>query len=314
MRIVFAGTPEPAVASLQALIASDHELVGVITRPDAKAGRGRTIVPSPIRQVAEQHGIPIMTPRKLTDEGVAEQIQEWAPEAIPVVAYGAIVPSSLLDAPTHGWINLHFSLLPAWRGAAPVQHAVMAGDEFTGASTFRIEKGLDTGPVFGMLTERVRAQDTAGDLLERLSSAGASLLVATLDALEAGELTAVPQSSEGVSLAPKIAVADSQVHWDKPALAIDRLVRGVTPAPGAWTIWRAERLKLGPVRIGEQPESPLSPGEVLVTKKAILVGSATETVSLGMVQPRGKPMMNAVDWARGARPEEGESMGVESNG
>lgn len=314
MRIVFAGTPEPAVASLEALIASDHELVGVITRPDAKAGRGRSLVPSPIRQVAEQHGIPVMTPRKLTDDGVAEQLEEWAPEAIPVVAYGALVPSSLLDSPIHGWINLHFSLLPAWRGAAPVQHALMAGDEFTGASTFRIEKGLDTGPVFGMLTERVRPQDTAGDLLARLSSAGASLLVATLDALEAGELTAVPQSREGISLAPKIVVADSQVLWDKPALAIDRLVRGVTPAPGAWTTWRAERLKLGPVRIGEQPEPPLAPGEVLVTKKAILVGSATEAVSLGMVQPKGKPMMNAVDWARGARLQEGESMGVENNG
>lgn len=314
MRIVFAGTPAPAVPSLEALIASEHDVVGVITRPDARSGRGRSVQPSPIREVAQNHDIPVLTPANLKETGVIEQLAAWAPEAIPVVAYGGLVPGPLLDLPTYGWINLHFSLLPAWRGAAPVQHAVMAGDDFTGATAFRIEEGLDTGPVFGMLTERVRPRDTSGELLDRLANAGASLLLATIDALQAGEVSAVLQPSEGVSLAPKLSAEDGQVHWQDPALAIDRQIRGVTPAPGAWTTWRDERLKLGPVHIVEPQVAMLAPGQIEVTKGAIYVGTSTHPVALTMVQPKGKSMMNASDWARGARPLQNERLGDQPHG
>jgi methionyl-tRNA formyltransferase len=247
MRLVFAGTPEPAVPSLDALLASPHEVVAVVTRPDARAGRGRGVVQSPVRQRAEELGIEVLTPRSPRDPEFLDRLRALAPDACPVVAYGALIPQVALDIPRHGWVNLHFSLLPAWRGAAPVQHAVMAGDEVTGASTFLIEAGLDTGPVFGLMTERIRPRDTAGDLLARLADGGAGLLVATMDGLADGSLTPVPQALEGVSLAPKIDVQDARVRWDRPAVAVDRQVRGCTPAPGAWSTFRGERVKLLPV-------------------------------------------------------------------
>ena len=174
MRIIFAGTPEPAVVALEKLIASSHEVVAVITRPDARKGRGRSLHPSPVKAVAQEHGIEVLTPSSLrpdTEDGQAlrARLRELEPEAIPVVAYGNLVTKDLLELPQHGWVNLHFSLLPAWRGAAPVQAAIAAGDEITGASTFRIEEGLDTGPVLGTVTEEIRTTDTADDLLTRLA-------------------------------------------------------------------------------------------------------------------------------------------------
>jgi methionyl-tRNA formyltransferase len=233
------------------------------------------------------------------------------------VAYGALIPSSVLTIPAHGWINLHFSLLPAWRGAAPVQRAIMAGDEVTGATTFLLEKGLDTGPTLGVMTEAIRPDDTSGDLLVRLAESGAKLLVATLDALEAGELNAVPQPHEGVSLAPKITVQDARIRWSEPALAINRHVRACTPAPGAWTTFRGERLKIYPV--AQAPEDPdgrdakvdavtetITPGELLVTRRAVDVSTGSHAVRLGRVQPHGKKPMAAADWARGVRMEPGE--------
>jgi methionyl-tRNA formyltransferase len=225
-----------------------------------------------------------------------------------VVAYGALVPPAALDLPRHGWVNLHFSLLPAWRGAAPVQHAIMAGDEITGASTFRLEAGLDTGPVFGTVTEPIGPRDTAGDLLGRLAVSGAGLLVATLDGIAAGTLVAEPQPADGISLAPRIDPADAQVDWSLPALAVDRRVRGVTPAPGAWTTWRGERLRIGPVRPLADVE--LAPGEVSVSADGVLVGTGRGAVRLGDVQPAGKRMFPADDWARGARPAPGERVGA----
>ncbi|GAA1182464.1 methionyl-tRNA formyltransferase [Ornithinimicrobium humiphilum] len=306
--MVFAGTPEVALPSLRALLESEHEVVGVLTRPDAQAGRGRRTRPSPVREAAEAAGIPVATPARLRDEGVREQLEAWAPDVCAVVAYGALVPPELLALPPHGWVNLHFSLLPAWRGAAPVQHAVMAGDEITGAVTFVLEEGLDTGPVLGRLTETVRPRDTSGDLLERLSVSGAALLVATFDALERGELVPEPQPVEGVSLAPKIEVEDARVDWTRPAFAVDRLVRGCTPAPGAWTTWRGERMKLHPVEPVEADagEPVLAPGEVRAGRREVLVGTGTTPVRLGQVQPHGKKVMAAADWARGVRPEPGE--------
>lgn len=308
MRVVFAGTPEAAAPSLRALLASRHEVVGVLTRADARAGRGRALRPSPVREVAEEADLPVLTPVSLRDEQAVAQLRDWAPDACPVVAYGLLVPRDLLELPAHGWINLHFSLLPAWRGAAPVQHAIRAGDDVTGAVTFRLEEGLDTGPVLGRLTETVRPRDTSGDLLDRLAVSGAELLVATLDGLEDGILVPEPQPQEGVSLAPKIEVDDARVDWSRPAFAVDRLVRSCTPAPGAWTTWRGARFKLGTVLPcdPEVSEAQLAPGEVSADKRSVLVGTGTTPVELDRVQPHGKKEMAAADWARGVRPEEGE--------
>ncbi|NLG21361.1 MAG: methionyl-tRNA formyltransferase [Actinomycetales bacterium] len=310
MRLVFAGTPEPAATALRALLASRHEVAAVLTRPDARAGRGRTLVPSPARQVAEEAGVEVLTPASPREAGVRERLEQLAPDACPVVAYGGLIPPPLLAIPRHGWVNLHFSLLPAWRGAAPVQRAVMAGDQITGATTFLLEEGLDTGPVLGTLTEPIGATDTAGDLLGRLAEAGAGLLVATLDGLEEGTLTAVPQPAEGISHAPKLTVEDARIDWSRPDYAVDRQIRGCTPAPGAWTLFRGERLKLLPV--STEPEATgadLAPGELQVQRRAILVGTGTRPVRLGEVQAHGKRAMAAPDWARGVRIDEGEVLG-----
>jgi methionyl-tRNA formyltransferase len=308
LRLLFAGTPAPAVPSLEALLLSGHEVVAVLTRPDARAGRGRTVSRSPVAARADAAGLPVLQPRSPREPDFLEHLAELAVDCAPVVAYGALVPQAALDLPVHGWVNLHFSLLPAWRGAAPVQHAIMAGDEVTGASTFRLEAGLDTGPVFGTVTETIGPRDTAGDLLGRLSVSGAGLLVATLDGIAAGTLVAEPQPAEGISLAPRIESADARVNWDLPAHVVDRRVRGVTPAPGAWTTWRGDRLRLGPVEpVTDGPE--LAVGEVVVGSGGVLVGTGRGAVRLGDVQPAGKRMLPAPDWARGARPTPGERVG-----
>lgn len=305
MRLVFAGTPAPALASLEALLTSRHDVVAVLTRPDAPAGRGRVLRPSPVRERAEAAGIEVLTPPHPRDPEFQARLRVLAPDCCPVVAYGALVPQPVLDVPVHGWVNLHFSLLPAWRGAAPVQHAVLAGDEVTGATTFRLERGMDTGPVFGVTTEDVRPGDTSGDLLERLAVAGAGLLVHTLDAIEDGTVTAVPQPADGVSLAPKITVEDAQVDWTAPALRVDRLVRACTPAPGAWTTLRGKRVKLAPVVITDEV---LGAGELRRLESGeCLVGTATTAVRLSGVRPEGKAAMAASDWLRGLRLEPGEA-------
>ncbi|MEU7153726.1 methionyl-tRNA formyltransferase [Streptomyces sp. NPDC039022] len=309
MRLVFAGTPEVAVPALDALIASDrHEVVAVVTRPDAPAGRGRRLVASPVAERAEEAGIEVLKPAKPRDEDFLARLREIAPDCCPVVAYGALLPKVALDVPAHGWVNLHFSLLPAWRGAAPVQHAVLSGDEVTGASTFLIEEGLDSGPVFGVVTEEVRATDTSGDLLTRLALAGAGLLAATMDGIEDGTLTPVPQPADGITLAPKLEVEDAKVDWTAPALRVDRVVRGCAPAPGAWTVFRGERLKL--MTVGPVPDrTDLAPGELAVTKKAVYAGTGSHAVELLWVQPQGKKPMRGADWARGVRIGEGERLG-----
>lgn len=311
MRLVLAGTPAVAVPALTALAASDHDVVGVVTRPDAPAGRGRTLLASPVRQKAEELGITVLTPASPRDPQFQEELRALRPDVCPVVAYGALVPRSALDIPVHGWVNLHFSLLPAWRGAAPVQRALMAGDEVTGASTFLIEEGLDTGPVFGVMTERIRPDDTSGSLLARLAEAGAGLLVATMDGIATGDLEPRPQDAEGVSLAPKLSVDDARVDWSRPAFVVDRLVRGCTPAPGAWTTFRGERLKLQPVTLAPDVADAPAPGVVAVTKRDVVVGTGAGAVRLGVVQAHGKKPMPAADWARGVRLESGEHLGDE---
>ena len=308
LRLLFAGTPDVAVPSLELLLASAHEVVAVLTRPDARSGRGRTVSRSPVAERADAAGVPVLQPRSPREPEFLERLTELAVDSAPVVAYGALVPQAALDLPRYGWVNLHFSLLPAWRGAAPVQHAIMAGDEVTGASTFRLEAGLDTGPVYGTVTEPVAPRDTAGDLLSRLAISGARLLLATLDGIQAGTVEPEPQPAEGVSLAPRIEPADARVDWSLPASVVDRRVRGVTPAPGAWTTWRGGRLRLGPVE--PLPSSlGLAPGEVAVGATGVLVGTGRGAVRLGEVQPAGKRMLPAPDWARGARPAPGERLG-----
>jgi methionyl-tRNA formyltransferase len=307
MRLVFAGTPEPAVPALRALLDSGrHEVVAVVTRPDAPAGRGRSVVRSPVGTLADEHGIEVLTPAKAGDPAFLARLAELEPDVCPVVAYGALLPQSALDVPARGWVNLHFSLLPAWRGAAPVQAAVRAGDEITGAATFQIVKALDAGPVFGVVTEKIGPSDTSGELLARLAVSGAALLLSTMDGIEDGTLRAVEQPEDGVSYAPKITVEDARIGFDAPAHAVDRLVRAVTPEPGAWAEFRGERIKLGPVTVLDEPGP--APGELVIERRRVLAGTATKPVLLSDVQAQGKKRMAATDWARGTRIEQGERL------
>lgn len=308
MRLVFAGTPDAALPSLRALIDSPrHEVVAVLTRPDAPTGRGRRLAASPVAELAAAHDIPVLRPQRPSEPGFVESLAAFRPDCCPVVAYGALIRPALLEVPRHGWVNLHFSVLPAWRGAAPVQAAIRHGDEVTGASVFRLEEGLDTGPVFGVVTESIGPTDTSGDLLGRLARSGAELLVATLDGIEDGTLRPVAQPADGVSHAPKVTVAETEVDWRAPASAVDRLIRSATPDPGAWTSFRDERLGLGPVH--PVPTDGLAAGELRVEKRRVLVGTATGAVALDTVRAPGKRAMAAADWARGSRPEPGERLG-----
>jgi len=304
MRLLFAGTPPAAVPSLDALASSSHDVVAVLTRPDTVSGRGRQPTRSAVAERADALGIPVWTfsPR---DPALLRQLTDSHVECCPVVAYGALIPVNVLDVPEHGWVNLHFSLLPAWRGAAPVQHALLQGDAMTGATTFRLDAGLDTGPLLASVDEAIRPRDTSGDLLDRLSRRGADLLLATIDGLAAGTLHGVPQPGSGATYAPKIDVDDARVSWLSPADAIDRLVRACTPAPGAWTTFRDERVKLGPLTPVDV--SGLAPGEIRAAKSDVLVGTSSTAVALGQVVAQGKRSMAAADWARGVRPVDGEA-------
>jgi len=301
VRLVFAGTPEPALPALRHLIDSPrHEVIAVLTRPDAPVGRHRKPEPSPVAREALARGIPLLRPARPNSPEFVAELAALAPECCAVVAYGALLRDALLAVPPHGWINLHFSLLPAWRGAAPVQAAIAAGDTITGATTFRIEPSLDSGPVYGVVTETIRPIDTAGDLLERLALSGAALLSTTLDGIADGTLTPRPQPADGVSMAPKITVEQARVRWDLPAPVVERRIRAVTPNPGAWTLIGDLRVKLGPVGIDDAPEA-LPPGAIHVDRKSVWIGTGSAPVRLNQIQPPGKKPMNAVDWARGAR-------------
>ena len=333
MRVAFAGTPVAAVPTLDALLKSRHQVAAVITRPDARAGRGLKLGRSPVAQRAAEAGIEVLTPARPSEPDFLARLRAIGPDCCPVTAYGALLPQSALDVPPQGWVNLHFSILPAWRGAAPVQHAILHGDDVTGATTFRIVRELDAGPVYGVLTEAIRPDDTAGDLLDRLSTAGAELLVATLDGIESGELEAREQPADGISLAPKLTPADAEVDWRKPAIAIGRQIRACTPEPGAWTQLDGVRIKLwpvtlapgspepgspapgspGPASVGPVSSGPVSagtvsvgtgppaPGELRITSHGVLAGTASAPVILGDVQANGKRRMPAGDWARGLR-------------
>jgi methionyl-tRNA formyltransferase len=298
VRIVFGGTPDVAIPSLQALAESRHEMLAVVTRPDAPSGRGKKLTASPVAQRAVALGIEVVKPKRPRDEEFVSRLNELAPDCCPVVAYGALLPQRVLDIPRHGWVNLHFSVLPAWRGAAPVQRAILAGDQSTGATTFRIVLELDAGPIFASVTEPIRPDDTAGDLLHRLSLSGAQLLVETLDGIEDGTLTAVPQpeTDAQLSYASKITVQDAEIDWSQPADVVDRLIRGCYPGPGAWTTFNGDRFKINSARLSDVV---LRPGALEITKRSVQVGTGTRALELGEVQAQGKKPMAAADWARG---------------
>lgn len=301
MRLIFAGTPDAAVPALRALLASRHEVLAVVTRPDAPTGRGRRLTPSPVRVVAEEAGLPVLTPRSLRDADLQSHLRELAPDAAPVVAYGGLVPPAALEIPTHGWVNLHFSSLPRWRGAAPAQRAVLAGDPEAGLTTFRLDEGLDTGDVLLQETTVIGPTETAGELLERLADQGAELLVRTLDALEDGTAHPQPQPSEGASHAAKLTVDEAQIDWTRPAHEVSALIRGMSPQPGAWTLLDGARVKVLGVEATQTPDDlTLAPGRLHATKKALFVGTSTGPLALGTIAPAGKRPMRAADWARGA--------------
>ena len=304
MKLVFAGTPDVALPALETLISSEHDVLAVITQPPARAGRGRELQPSPVHAVAEKHGIKALYPDSIRE--IDAVLRELQPDAIPVVAYGQLIPETMLDIPAHGWINLHFSLLPEWRGAAPVQHCIWHGDTITGATTFRIDRGMDSGPILGHVTQLVDPKDTSGALLDRLADTGSHLLRQTLDALEAGMITPIAQQHDQATYAPKLQKSDSRIDWQLPAIEIDRRIRAMTPKPGAWTTMALSEheisLSIGPVSTNRDIQ--LDPGVIGVIDKNVFVGSATYALELDRIKPPGKKFMLATDWMRGLRTEE----------
>lgn len=299
MRLVFAGTPEVAVPALDALVASRHEVVGVVTRQDAPAGRGRKLTPSPVAARAAELGIETVKPASPKDPDFQEWLRAKDVDVCPVVAYGALLPTSALEIPRFGWVNLHFSVLPRWRGAAPVQRAIMAGDAVIGTTCFQIVKALDAGDIY-RVAERPMPEAPAGAVLALLATEGAQQLVDTVDAIEAGE-TPAPQPEDGVTYAHKITVDDARLDWTRPAVDLLHHVRGCSPDPGAWCLLDGQRFKVYDAALADG--EALAPGQVQVTKRAVLVGTDDGVLELVEVQAPGKKRMRALDWARGAKPE-----------
>ena len=300
LRLVFAGSPAAAVPSLRALIASQHEVVAVVTREDSPQGRRGTLTPTPVAEVAAEHGIPVIKANRLAG-AATERITELGADLGVIVAYGGLVREPLLSAPEHGWINLHFSLLPRWRGAAPVQRAIIAGDETTGAMVFQLVPELDAGDVFGSITEPIGRFQTAGGLLDTLAASGAQLLERVVDGIADGSARAEPQVGV-VTLAPKLTLDDGLVPWHSDAETVTQVIRGVTPEPGAFTMLDGARFKIIEARIArDAPRLP--PGQLAQEGKLILIGTATDPVELVTVHPAGRKAMNAGDWWRG-RPSD----------
>jgi methionyl-tRNA formyltransferase len=300
LRVVFAGTPEVAVPSLRALVASEHEVVGVIARPDAPTGRGRRMRACPVAEVARELSIPLTQPASLTADSIDAQLRHWRPDVVIVVAYGLLIPGRLLDLPRFGWVNAHFSALPRWRGAAPVQYAIAAGDESVTVTTFRIDEGLDTGPVLASSEPiAIGDRDDSGRLLTHLADVAARLVVSTVDQLAAGTAASTPQETEGVSYAPRIGTDDARIDWSRPVDEVDRWIRACTPSPGAWTTFAGTRIRIGTPRGVIHGSS--TPRQIITEKHRVLVGAADGFLDLGMVQPMGKQEMAASDWARGLR-------------
>lgn len=324
MRIVFAGTPAVAATALRELASSSHEIAGVITRPPARQGRGRQLVPSPVGQLAAELGVPLIETSTPAEPGAIEQIVNLEVDLGVVVAYGAILKSSILRIPRLGWINLHFSNLPRWRGASPVQHTIMARDPQAWTSVFQLEVGLDTGPVYDRRSVELTGRETTGELLETLGKLGATQVVEVVDALQAGTANAVPQD-EGVDFvnctyAPRLSKADAFIDFTAPAVEVDALIRAVTPEPGAWTTVDGKTLRLETVQIATDTNAAtvsnpaLEPGVVSAQKNRILVGCSQGIVELSQVAPQGRKWMDAAAWWRGARLPEGTRLGATEDG
>lgn len=302
MRLVFAGTPLVAADTLAHLLADGgHEVVAVLTRPDAPQGRSSRPVPSPVAQLAADHGIEVLRPPRASDPGLATRLAELDPDCCPVVAYGGLIPRTLLDLPRHGWVNVHFSLLPRWRGAAPVQHAILAGDEITGVTVFELVEELDAGPVLTSAAYPLYPAETAGDALDALQALGAEELVRTLDGLAAGTITAMPQPADGLMLAPKLTVQGARIDWNRPAVDISRQVRANNPSPVAWTELDGERFRV--LLAVPSDGEPLPAGELRAGKRSVLVGTGSGPLEMLVVQPAGKRPTAAADWGRGLRGE-----------
>ncbi|QYH37171.1 methionyl-tRNA formyltransferase [Salinibacterium sp. M195] len=300
MRLLFAGSPEVAVPSLDALLASDHDVVGVLTRTDSAQGRRRVMTPTPVAARAEHEGIDVIRANRLDDSARAA-IADLNVDLGVIVAYGGLVPANVLTIPRLGWINLHFSLLPQWRGAAPVQRAIMAGDTVSGAAVFQLVEKLDAGDIFATLTAPIGAQQTAGALLQQLSLSGAALLEKVVNSLADGSAQAVPQSGE-ISLAPKLLLDDGRIDWSQPAQTVHNQIRGVTPEPGASTQVDGKRLKVLEAAIAR--ETPALPtGRIEFVGKKVFVGTATQPIELLRVHPEGRNAMDAAAWWRGLNSE-----------
>jgi methionyl-tRNA formyltransferase len=300
MRLVFAGTPQAAVPSLRVLAASGHDIPVVVTRPDAPVGRRRTITASPVGAAADDLGIPTVKTARL-DEAATGAITATAPDLGVIVAYGGLVREPLLSAPVHGWINLHFSLLPRWRGAAPVQHALLAGDAETGAAVFQLVAELDAGDVYAERRYAISPRATAAVVLDDLAGLGAELLRDVVAEIESGTATATPQQGEP-SFAPKLSTEDGVLRWDEPAEALVNRVRGVTPEPGAHTTVDGARLGVLGAYVPDE-KLVLAPGEIALHGSEVYAGTGTTAIVIDRVQPAGRTAMAAGDWRRGIRSE-----------
>ncbi len=297
MRLVFAGSPAAAVPSLTALADGPHEIVAVLTRDDTPQGRRRVLTPTPVAVEADRLGLRVVKARRITPEVTAE-LTGLDPDLGVVVAYGALLREPLLGAPRLGWVNLHFSLLPAWRGAAPVQRSLMAGDVVSGAAVFQLVPELDAGDVYGTLERLLDGTETAGQLLAELARSGAGLLVDVVDRLADGTATATPQTG-AVTLAPKLTLADGVLDAWRPATDVIARFRGVTPEPGARVDLDGSGLKITEARTTSTDEAPLEAGRLESRGRRVLLGTASSPVELVRVQPAGKKEMSAADWWRG---------------
>lgn len=304
MRIAFAGTPTAAIPTLKALLDSKHEVVVVITQPPATRGRSKEPLPSEVAVFAAENNLPIFDPISINTADSIDYLESLNIDIAVVVAYGQLLKQPTLNALPKGWINAHFSLLPSWRGAAPVQAAIIHGDEITGVSTFQLVAGMDTGPVFGQVTTQIQEHETAGELLERLANLGAELVLQTINAIESSDAKAHEQSELDVSYAPKILPADGEINWQNPALAISRHIRAFTPNPGAWTTLDGMRIEISTVEMTES--SDLAVGALRIEKSAVFVGTGSSEIKLREVKPSGKGWMDASAWARGLRNHSGK--------
>lgn len=300
MRLVFAGTPQPAADTLSRLLAdSGHEVVAVLTRPDAPQGRSSRPTPSPVAQLAASRGIEVLRPERAGDPSLAERLTELAPDCCPIVAYGGLIPSALLRVPVHGWVNVHYSLLPRWRGAAPVQRAILAGDAVTGVTVFELVRELDAGAVLATAEYSLGELETAGEALTALTGLGADLLLTTLDAIAGGTAAAAPQPEHGVTLAPKLTVAEARIDWTRPAVELARQIRANNPSPMAWTELAGERFRVLLAR--PAAASGLEPGQLRVEKRRVVAGTGSGDLELLRVQPSGRKALAGPDWGRGLR-------------